>query len=70
VAHPRAAADAELLADACEQLYRVKMTPKLCDIVLFHRRQSGLSCNQLADICGVGKTDIYDIEKGTETIMT
>jgi len=44
------------------------MTPKLSDIVLFHRRQSGLSRNQLADIAGVGKTVIYDIEKGKETI--
>ena len=44
------------------------MTPKLSDIVLFHRRQSGLSRNQLADMAGVGKTVIYDIEKGKETI--
>ncbi len=36
------------------------MTPKLCDIVLFHRRQSGLTRNQLADIAGVGRTVIYD----------
>ena len=39
------------------------MTPKLSEIVLFHRQQSGLSRNQLADIAGVGKTAIYDIEK-------
>lgn len=44
------------------------MTPKLSEIVLFHRQQSGLSRNQLADIAGVGKTVIYDIEKGKETI--
>ena len=42
--------------------------PKLSDVVLFHRRQSGLTRNQLADIAGVGKTVIYDIEKGKETI--
>jgi DNA-binding XRE family transcriptional regulator len=41
---------------------------KISDIVLFHRRQSGLSRNQLADLAGVGKTVIYDIEKGKETI--
>lgn len=44
------------------------MTPKLSDIILFHRRQSGLTRNQLATIAGVGKTVIYDIEKGKETI--
>jgi HTH-type transcriptional regulator/antitoxin HipB len=38
------------------------------DIVLFHRKKSGLSRNQLADLAGVGKTVIYDIEKGKETI--
>jgi len=41
---------------------------KISDIVLFHRRKSGLSRNQLADLAGVGKTVIYDIEKGKETI--
>ena len=44
------------------------MDYKISDIVLFHRRKSGLSRNQLADLAGVGKTVIYDIEKGKETI--
>ena len=44
------------------------MDYKISDIVLFHRRKSGLSRNQLADFAGVGKTVIYDIEKGKETI--
>ena len=44
------------------------MDHKISDIVLFHRRKSGLSRNQLADLAGVGKTVIYDIEKGKETI--
>jgi len=41
---------------------------KLNEIVQFHRKKSGLSRNQLADLAGVGKTVIYDIEKGKETI--
>jgi len=41
---------------------------KISEVVLFHRKRSGLSRNQLADIAGVGKTVIYDIEKGKETI--
>jgi y4mF family transcriptional regulator len=41
---------------------------KMSDIVLFHRKESGLTRNQLADLAGVGKTVIYDIEKGKETI--
>ncbi len=44
------------------------MDYKLNEIVRFHRKQSGLSRNQLADLAGVGKTVIYDIEKGKEAI--
>ena len=44
------------------------MDYKLSEIVLFHRKKSGLTRNQLADLAGVGKTVIYDIEKGKESI--
>ena len=44
------------------------MDDKISDIILFHRKKSGLSRIQLADLAGVGKTVIYDIEKGKETI--
>ena len=44
------------------------MNHNVSDIVLFHRKESGLTRNQLADLAGVGKTVIYDIEKGKETI--
>lgn len=40
----------------------------MSEIVLLHRKKSGLTRNQLADLAGVGKTVIYDIEKGKETI--
>jgi len=42
---------------------------KMSDIILFHRKESGLTRNQLADLAGVGKTVIYDIEKGKESIQ-
>ncbi len=44
------------------------MNYKISEVVLFHRKKSGLTRNQLADLAGVGKTVIYDIEKGKETI--
>ena len=44
------------------------MDDNISDIVCFHRKKSGLSRIQLADLAGVGKTVIYDIEKGKETI--
>ncbi len=40
----------------------------VAEVVRFHRKKSGLSRNELAKIAGVGKTVIYDIEKGKETI--
>ncbi len=36
-------------------------------IIYFHRKKSGLTQKQLADIAGVGKTSVFDIEKGKET---
>ncbi|MFC1823861.1 helix-turn-helix domain-containing protein [Thermodesulfobacteriota bacterium] len=44
------------------------MDNKLSEIILFHRKQSGLTRNQLSVLAGVGKTVIYDIESGKETI--
>jgi y4mF family transcriptional regulator len=41
---------------------------KIGRIVKFHRKQSGLSRIYLADIAGVGKTVVYDIENGKETV--
>lgn len=39
----------------------------LGEVVYFHRKKSGLSRNHLAEIAGVGKTVIYDIEKGKKS---
>ena len=44
------------------------MNYKMSEIILFHRKKSGLTRNQLADLACVGKTVIYDIEKGKQTI--
>lgn len=44
------------------------MDYKLGEVVLFHRKKSGLTRNQLADLAGVGKTVIFEIENGKETI--
>ncbi len=39
------------------------------DVVKFHRKKAGLSQNALADISGIGKTVVFDIEKGKETVQ-
>lgn len=34
------------------------------DIILFHRKKSGLSQKELAVLAGVGKNMVYDLERG------
>ncbi len=41
----------------------------LSEIVYFHRKKAGLSRIQLAQLAGIGKTVIYDIEKGKQTVQ-
>ncbi len=38
-------------------------------IIKKHRKAAGLSQLQLAEMAGVGKTVVFDIEKGKETIQ-
>ena len=38
-------------------------------IVFYHRRRAGLTRVQLAKLAGVGKTVIYDLERGKETLQ-
>lgn len=40
----------------------------LGSIVRFHRKKSGLTQLQLADLAGVGKTVVFDLEKGKESV--
>lgn len=37
-------------------------------MIRFHRKKAGLSQKELADLSGVGKTVVFDLEKGKETI--
>ena len=41
----------------------------LASLIRKHRKAAGLSQLQLADIAGVGKTAVFDLEKGKETIQ-
>ena len=42
---------------------------ELADVIRMHRKAAKLSRVQLAEMSGVGKTVIYDIEKGKETVQ-
>lgn len=41
----------------------------LNDIVIYHRKQAGLSRHALADLAGVSPTVIYHLEKGKQTLQ-
>ena len=41
----------------------------LAKIIKKHRKAAGLSQQQLAELAGVGKTAVFDIEKGKETVQ-
>jgi len=41
----------------------------LGSIIKKHRRAAGLSQLQLAEMAGVGKTSVFDLEKGKETVQ-
>ena len=47
---------------------RVRSSRLIGDAVRFHRRRSGLSQHALADLAGIGKTSVFDIEKGKSTV--
>ena len=38
------------------------------EAVRYHRKRSGLSQLELAELAGVGKTSVFDIEKGKPTV--
>ncbi|HEY5124465.1 MAG TPA: helix-turn-helix domain-containing protein [Ignavibacteria bacterium] len=42
---------------------------ELANVIRMHRKAAKLSRDKLAEMSGVGKTVIYDIEKGKETIQ-
>ena len=38
-------------------------------IIKYYRKQSGLSQKDIAKIAGIGKTSLFDMEKGKETVQ-
>ena len=43
-------------------------THEIANLIHYYRKQSGLSQQELAQLAGVGKTVIYEIEKGKESV--
>jgi y4mF family transcriptional regulator len=40
---------------------------RIAAMIRFHRKKSGLTQHGLAKLAGVGKTAVFDLEKGKET---
>ena len=47
---------------------RIDSARSIGGVVRFHRRRSGLSQHALADLAGVGKTSVFEVEKGKATV--
>lgn len=45
----------------------MKSNQKIAALIRYHRKKSGLSQQALAKLAGVGKTAVFDLEKGKET---
>jgi len=49
---------------------KAMLEPKiLAELIRKHRKAAGLSQLQLAEMAGIGKTAVFDLEKGKETIQ-
>lgn len=47
---------------------KIRSSRLIGEVVRYHRRRSGLSQHALADLAGIGKTSVFDIEKGKPTV--
>ena len=45
----------------------MEFTGELSGVVRFHRKRAGLTQAGLAKLAGVGKTAVFDVEKGKKT---
>jgi transcriptional regulator with XRE-family HTH domain len=46
----------------------MEQSQKLAEVIRLHRKAAKLSRIQLAELAGIGKTVVYDIEKGKESV--
>lgn len=44
------------------------MQNTLSDIILFHRKRSGLTQQELAELAEVGKNMVYELESGKQSV--
>lgn len=47
----------------------MEQSQEFAELIMLHRKAAKLSRVQLAELAGVGKTVIYDVEKGKESVQ-
>lgn len=47
----------------------MEQSQEFAELIMLHRKATKLSRVQLAELAGVGKTVIYDVEKGKESVQ-
>ena len=47
----------------------MEQSQELAEVIRLHRKAAKLSRVELAELAGVGKTVVYDIEKGKESVQ-
>lgn len=47
----------------------MEQSQELAEVIRLHRKAAKLSRVQLAELAGVGKTVVYDIEKGKKSVQ-
>jgi y4mF family transcriptional regulator len=47
----------------------MEQSQEFAEVIRLHRKAAKLSRVQLAELAGVGKTVVYDIEKGKESVQ-
>ena len=45
------------------------MRKQLAKIILFHRKRSGLTQHELAEMASVGKNMVYELENGKQSVQ-
>jgi HTH-type transcriptional regulator/antitoxin HipB len=56
------------MTDQSIHILSMQGSPEIGVVIRYHRRRSGLSQSALAALAGIGKTSVFDIEKGKSTV--
>jgi y4mF family transcriptional regulator len=56
------------MTEQIDHVISMQNSPEIGAVLRYHRRRSGLSQSELAALAGIGKTSVFDIEKGKSTV--